>query len=164
MVECILSIPKEDMVQQTITFRKLKGLDTEQLVNLMNLQDLDKITNLNDLVSSFNSNSRTTLDQMAPIMTKTITIRHRNLWFNDQIHEAKYRVRHRGKIWRRYREDHQWRALKDEQNKYKTLLNKSICDIIMGKVLECDKDTKKPYNLVNNLTGSIKTSPMPDDT
>ena len=34
----------------------------------------------------------------------------------------------------------------------------------MGKVLKCDEDTKKLYNLVNNLTGSIKTTPMPDNT
>ena len=54
------------------------SMDTELLVNLMNLQDLDKITNLNDLVSSFNSRSRTTLDQMAPIMTNSITIRNKN--------------------------------------------------------------------------------------
>ena len=52
------------MVQQTITFRKLKGLDTEQQLNLMNLQDLYGITNLIDLVSSFNSRLRTALDQM----------------------------------------------------------------------------------------------------
>ena len=34
----------------------------------------------------------------------------------------------------------------------------------MRKVLECDKDTKKLYNLVNNFTGSIKSNPMPDNT
>ena len=130
----------------------------------MNLQDLDKITNLNDLVSSFDSRSRTALDQMAPIMTNTITNRHKNPWFNDQVHEAKCRVRHSEKIWRRYIDEHQWTALNNEQNKYKTLLHKSKCDTIMGKVLECDKDTKKLYNLVNNLTGSIKFNPMADDT
>ena len=102
------------MVQQTITLRKLKGLDTGQLVNLMNLQDLDEIANLNDLVSSFNSRSRTTLDEMAPIMKKTITIRQKNPWFNDQVHEAKCRVRHREKMWRRFSKDHQWTALKYE--------------------------------------------------
>ena len=164
MVESFLSIQSEDMVQQTITFRTLKGLDTEQLANLMNLQDLDEITNLNDLVSSFNSRSRTALDQMAPIMTKTITIRHKNPWFNDHIHKAKSSLRQREKIWRRYREDHQWTALKDEQNRYKTLLHKSKCGTIMGKVLECDKDTKKLCNLINNLTGIIKTNPVPNIT
>ena len=87
MVECILSIPREDMVQHTTTLQKTKGLDTEQLVNLMNLQGLDEITNLNDLISSFNRISGTALDQMAPFITKTITIRHRNSWFIDKVHE-----------------------------------------------------------------------------
>ena len=34
----------------------------------------------------------------------------------------------------------------------------------MGKILECDTDTKKLYNLVNSLTGSMKSNPMTDDT
>ena len=35
---------------------------------------------------------------------------------------------------------------------------------IKGKVLGCNEDTKKIYNLVNSFTGSIKTNPMPVDT
>ena len=47
---------------------------------------------------------------------------------------------------------------------YKTLLHTSKCDTNTGKVLKYDKDTKKLYNLVNNLKGSIMTNPVPDDT
>ena len=70
--------PKKEHGATYYNLQKHKGLDTEQLVNLMNLQDLDDITNLNELVSLFDRRSRTALVQMAPIMTKTITIRHKN--------------------------------------------------------------------------------------
>ena len=37
-------------------------------------------------------------------------------------------------------------------------------DVISEKVLECDKDTGKLYNLINNITGTTKENPLPDQT
>ena len=55
----------------------------------------------------------------------------------------------------------QWYTLKKERHKYKCMLHE-IKEKITAKVLECDRDSKKLYNLVSNLTGTKPDNPLPE--
>ena len=55
-----------------------------------------------------------------------------------------------------------WQALKSERRKYSIML-KEAKNQIYSDLLECGKNTKKLYKLINNWTGSIKLNPLPDD-
>ena len=56
----------------------------------------------------------------------------------------------------------QWEAFKAEQNRYKMMLLEGRTESLREKINKCNKDTKKLYNLKNNLTNSKTDNPMPD--
>ena len=56
----------------------------------------------------------------------------------------------------------QWEAFKAECNRYKMMLLDARTESLREKIIECNKDTKKLYSLINNLTNSKIDNPMPD--
>ena len=56
----------------------------------------------------------------------------------------------------------QWEAFKAEWNRYKMMLLEARTESLREKINECNKDTKKLYSLINNLTNSKTDNPMPD--
>ena len=56
----------------------------------------------------------------------------------------------------------QWYTLKKEHYKYRCMLHEIKKEKITAKVLECDRDSKKLYDLVSNLTGTKADNPLPE--
>lgn len=54
------------------------------------------------------------------------------------------------------------KAYKNERNKLNKMLFAAKKQEISDKVIKCGKDTKKLYSLVNKLTGTKKSNPMPE--
>ncbi|KAK6189788.1 hypothetical protein SNE40_001781 [Patella caerulea] len=142
-VSITLEAEKDNMRRKTITNRNYKKLDAnalnEMLVFDCNTEDLQS------LVSDFNSVVKQSLDVLVPEKTRTITIRQNKDWFTDELREWRSRVRRRERIYRHYREDHQWTALKKVRNSYNFKLK---------------GDTKKLYQTFNKLTGVVKLNPL----
>ena len=105
--------------------------------------NLDSITmnNLKGFVGQLERNMHLALDKNAPEMSKNIVARKKVPWFTDEIRAQIRIVRRREKIWQKYRQDHQWTALKYEWRKYKNMLATSKKEVISEKVLQCHRDT-----------------------
>ena len=58
-----------------------------------------------------------------------------------------------------YKQNHQWKALQHECDKYRKLLKRTKTDKLSDLVTICGRDMKKLYKLVNNITGSNKANP-----
>ena len=56
----------------------------------------------------------------------------------------------------------QWYTLKKERDKYRSMLHEIKKEKITAKVLECDRNSKKLYDLVSNLTGTKVVNPLPE--
>ena len=102
------------------------------------------------------------LEEHAAEQIKTVTIRSNNPWFNNKVKELKRRVRRREKIWRKYKEEHQWSALKIAWKEHRSALKRSRIRKISEKVNECKENIKKLCSLVHNITGNVKGNPLPD--
>ena len=74
----------------------------------------------------------------------------------------KRKVRKREKIWRKYKEEHQWSALKIAQKEYQSALRRSRISKISEMVNACKGNIKKLCSLVHNITGNVKGNPLPD--
>ena len=118
----------------------------------------------NDLVKKFDNNMKDALNIFAPEVTKTITVRHQNPWFTDDLRTQKKIVRRRERIYKKYGQHHQWQALKGEMTKYKRMIWNSRKEIISNKFLEVRGNTKQLYNLVSKLTSTQQLSPLPEET
>ena len=78
--------------------------------------------------------------------------------------QKKKRVTIQGRVtvWRKHRQDHQWINYTLERNRLNRMLATiKIIAKVSEKVHECGNDTKKLYNLVNNITARANNNPIP---
>ena len=99
-----------------------------------------------------------------PEITKQVTVRKKVPWFTQEIREKKRVVHRRETIWKKYRRDDQWQALKIERSSYRRMLKKAKAESITMMVQDCKRDSKKLYNLAALLMGMVKENPLPDHT
>ena len=59
------------------------------------------------------------LNMVAPEISKTITVRHQNPWFTQELRTQKKIVRRRETVYKKYGQHHQWLALGGKITKYK---------------------------------------------
>ena len=72
-VLCKLSIRREDIQRKTVKYRKLTNIDTEEMAKLIKVATSSE-GNLDDRVRNFNNALTSSLDAVAPVQTKQITI------------------------------------------------------------------------------------------
>ena len=71
------------------------------------------------------------------------------------------KVRRSERIWHKYRENSQWHAYRKEKMKYNNMLKEAKKNTISEKIYACNRDTRKLYKLVSELTSSVKENPLP---
>ena len=117
-----MSLKQDKCERKEIKYRKVKQTDTEKFSNEINIQ-FEQGNNLDEMITILNDELTRLLDIHAPLKTKLHTVRKPNLWFNQELKSQKQRVRRREKIWRRYREEHQWTDLQHERKEYRRMIN-----------------------------------------
>ena len=162
IIHSVLEIPKDNITQKTITYRKYADID--RTVFAADLQfEHSGIENVNDLVSKFEETARAALDQHAPERTKTVTVRGKNPWFTLEVKQQKSTVRKHERLWRKSRSEHHWKVLQTERRLYRDLIRRTKVAVLSSKVLECKGDTKKLYQLFNSISGKKSDNPMPEN-
>ena len=128
--------------------------------------DLSNITlsEVGDMVNAFNNQLENALDNNAPEITKQVTVRKKVPWFTQEIREKKRVVCRRETIWKKYRRDDQWQALKIERSSYRQMREMAKAESITMMIKDCNRDSKKLYNLAALLMGKVKENPLPDHT
>ena len=90
------------------------------------------------------------------------TNRPKHLWYNTVIRNQCKIIRNREKIWRRCRQDHQWKAYKIERDIYNHLFTYNKKQEITCQSSQ-EKKTQKNFKIVNNVTSKKQDNPMPDE-
>ena len=81
-----LALSKPPNIRKTVTSRALKNLDVEAFIDAVNLGGLlDDNQCLASAISRYEQFLEDTLDQMAPIRSRLITIRNNAPWYSDEI-------------------------------------------------------------------------------
>ena len=83
-----------------------------------------------------------------------------NLWFNNTLQEQWKIVKNRERTWRKYREQHHWKAYTMKRNKYICQLHYFKQQSISKRILDCKRDTKELFLLINKLTGNTIQNPL----
>ena len=142
------------MTRKEVSYRKINEIDLDELSqdikfnpNYYNNKTVD------ELVFVLEKTLKEALDKHASEVWRIVTVRQKAPWFNKQVLEQKRMVRKRERTWKKYKLQHQWKALYDEKKKYRSILSKARCEVISSKVAECKSNVKSLYSLVNNITG-----------
>jgi hypothetical protein len=108
-VFCEFDLPKENMTRKTVTYRKYRDIDYDELANDLHFEMSDT-QSVDQLVATFQHNIQVAIDKHAPQRRKTLTLRKHNVWFTDEVYRQKCLVRKKERIWRGAKEVHHWRA------------------------------------------------------
>ena len=157
-----LSLKREDIQRKTVTYRKLTDIDPEEMAKHINVASGSE-SNLDERVKDFNNALTSSLNAVAPVQTKQITIQRTVPWFTDDGRDLTKCMRRREAIWRKYKRDDTWIAFKVARSKYRAELHRAKRGILSDKVCDCGNDTRKLYALVNALTGvPYNVNPLPE--
>ena len=148
VVLCQTSIEREDIETKSVTYRNLKDLDRQAFEDEMRTEYPDN-QKLYELIRSFESNLKDALGKVAPGKTKKITSRRKQPCFGEQLKSQKQCIRRREKIWKKCRLESNWKAVKIEPRKYRDMLREAKIEMVSNLVLECGRDTKKLYKVIN---------------
>ena len=130
----------------------------------MYICDLLSINGLSELVGAMENNIQNALDSQASLKKKQLPVQTRVPWFTNELKQQKQTVRNREQIWRRYRAEHQWTALKTERKRYIAMIRRAKTHTFSSQIIDAGKDTKKLFSLINTMTGSKKSNPPPPST
>ena len=138
-----------------MTFRRIKGVDLRALSDEIFSSGLCTNTpdTLSDLVTCYNSTLASSLDQHAPLITKTIPARPLVPWFNDDIKEAR---KQRRKAERRRRHtglEADLRVYKATKNNTNSLMNEARKVFFKGFIEDNSTDQKKLFSSTKRLLG-----------
>ena len=120
-------------------------MDTDAYVKDLLLTKITDDLELDTMIDAFQQELVRALDEHAPMIGKRLHTRKSKPWFREDIKEQKQKVHRRERIWRRYREDHQWLAFKSEKKKYREMLKEAKINSVSKLIIECGRDDKKLY-------------------
>lgn len=153
--------PKQKPTEKTISFRKFKDVPIEKVVKDMNLQDINFDTeDINVIIQDFENRVENSIDNYAPITTKTFKMRE-NRWYNNVLREQKIKMRKKEKIWRKYKQNHQLLSYKAERLQFLYQLRKLKKEILLSDIIEHRGDSKYLYKFVSKLWGQKIENPLP---
>ncbi|XP_077981930.1 uncharacterized protein LOC144436936 [Glandiceps talaboti] len=153
--------------ENTVTFRQYKKINKEAFRNdilnsslcdhaLLNNSDLDS------LVSTYNTVLTELLDKHAPLITKRFTTRPTLPWINDEIRLTRRLRRRAERKWRQNQNHNSRLTFKQFRNKLSNRLENACTDYYCNAVSECQGDQKKLYSIVNSLMRPPKLTLLPD--
>ena len=148
-----ITCPKPHKPSKIIQFRKWSNLDLEHFKSKLSssLADSTATSDVNTMVDVYNQTLKSCLDDLLPVRSKTITEHFNCPYFNDEIRAAKQCRRKLERQWRKSRSDHH-RALYVNQCKFvTTLLKRAKAEYYQTKVIECKKDQKALFRVLNEL-------------
>ena len=101
-----VSIPKNAVVTRSVKLRKFKDIDITALMHDFIPENISA-TDINEAVTTFDTELTRILDKHAPIKDRKVTDRKKEPWFEEHIKLQKKFVRNRESIWRKYHKKYQ---------------------------------------------------------
>ena len=152
-VEMSFNIPKVSLKHQELQYQKIKSIDSKLFGKAIDIHSLLNIDDFEELASKFSGNLKSTLDAMAPFKTKVVTQHPPKAWFNGGITKQKQVERNGECIFKKYKSESTWLALKAERYKLHNTIYLANKDHISDLVAGCGNDSGKLYKPVNHLIG-----------
>ena len=152
---------------KTISFRNYKKIDMDYFLREINKQFQDSqspssVDEYENLVDSYDSIISSLIDQFAPLKTRTINLRPKAPWMDDEIFKEKKIKRKYERKWRLSKNPANKLKYKDQQKKYDRLLNTSRKNYLSNLILQNQKDPKSLFKLINSLLTNSKRNIFPD--
>ena len=165
-VVATISIMRPEIERKRVQTRSLKKIDHTQMDEDIQelVKEAENIQDVHNLVELYNRKLSEILDKHAPIKEKIVTVRPQYPWYTEEAKRAKNAMRKAERQMRVHKTAEARSDYKACRNRYNQVLNDAKDASISEKVLECQKNSKKLYALIANITGKKTNNPMPETT
>jgi hypothetical protein len=158
-----LDIKKIPWPIKMIKCRKTRKVKIEKIKDDINIlsEKMSEITELDQLVSKYNTGLDTILNKHAPEKTIRVKMRGKKPWSSEEICPDKTLKRNLENKMKRTNLTVDKQNYKHQRNKYNTLLNDLRGRDIMEKVMEKKDDPKGLFRILNRAQYKKIEAPMP---
>ena len=162
-IKCHLSLGKPPKEMKKVTFRKLTQIDFEKFNSDLcdKFESLQQLTDIDALVTAYNSTLCKILDKHAPEQEKIITIRNKRRRFTDDLREEKKKRRRLERRWRRTKSAVDGDKFVEQKLRIRNLLEESDTAFYSNLVIEDSQSTKGLFKVLNNMLNKKTESPLP---
>ena len=157
-----INVKKTRPKQEVIKIRKIHQITSNQWQKEYNEDNMSLNPNLEELVQSFNTELKWTLDKLAPEKETKLSLKTKHPWYSQEQKAHKAKVRRLEQKWLKHKLDSCWEAYKSERNKYYAILKCKKTECYRTKVQDCKGDSCKLHQLVNSLTSKPPEEAWPD--
>eukprot|EP00112_Aurelia_sp_Birch-Aquarium-sp1_P020503 Seg53.6 transcript_id=Seg53.6/GoldUCD/mRNA.D3Y31 product="hypothetical protein" protein_id=Seg53.6/GoldUCD/D3Y31 len=162
-IKCHLSLGKPPKERKKVTFRKLTQIDFEQFNSDLcdKFASFQQLTDIDALVTAYDSTLCKILDKHAPEQEKIITIRNKHRGFTDDLRDEKKKKRRLERRWRRTKSAVDRDKFVQQKLRLRNLLEDSDTVFYSNLVMENSHSTKGLFKVLNNMLNKKTESPLP---
>ena len=156
---------KPSLSVKTVSYRKYKAINIQDFQSDLAKSNLctNHTNSLDELVSCYDETLKATLDKHAPLLTKTVVVRPRVPWFNEEIREAKRERRRAEKKWRKTKNSVDLTIFKVKRNAVVSLMNKARKEFYTNFIEENSYDQRKLFKASKSLLNCKPCNAIPSD-
>ncbi|XP_072037282.1 uncharacterized protein [Amphiura filiformis] len=161
-VYCTINRVKPDLPKITRSMRNFRNFDQPSFgTELKEKISCVECDDINDMVTCYTDICNCLLDKYAPVTTKSVSVRCRLPWYNDEIREARRKRRKFERKWRKSHLDQDHLVYLDQAHLVNDMIIRAKTDFFRAKISEAN--SKDLFSTVNNLLNrSVKSLPMHD--
>ena len=163
MVSIDLQLHKLRYPRQKKIIRDKTRITAKALLTNFTTLILDSNDSLDQACNKLNTELHNALEKTAPLKTIICSDKPRQPWFNKYVRGQQKIVRSRQRAWSRYRQPNHWMAYTKERNIYTQLMVYHKQQMITKKILDCGRDSKQLFSMVNAITNNEQINTLPDN-
>lgn len=162
-----LTLEKPQLPKQEVTYRKVKDITTDGLTAAIKASGLcsTEISGmpLHMLTGLYDTELKKIMDLLAPVKTRTITVRPEAEWYNTTIRVAKQERRQAERLWRKTGLTVHRDMYMDRRSTVNSLIEQAKTTHYRTAIAENQNDTKQLFSIITTLLGKKKTTTLPAD-
>jgi len=160
-----INVKKPLLPQKHIQYRKTRQVTKEALCDALATTPLMDASleqaSLDELILLYDQSMRNVLDRVAPLKSRTITLRPEALWYTDDIRAAKQSRRQFERLWRSSGLAVHREMFVAAKNQVKALIQQAKKNYYRNRVAECNGNNGQLFRVVTCIAGFDTSSPLP---
>ena len=163
IIVCKLVSNKPRPIRKEIIYRNIAAIDKQTFAH--DLCDTQLVTTPADdivtLCDQYKSQLLALIDDHAPLIRRTVNVRARQPWRNDELQRMRQHVRQAERKWRHTRLVVHRQIYTNLRDTFKHSISSAKSDYYCAKIESSSGNTKQMYHITNDLMGRTRQTVLP---
>ena len=162
-MECELHQPKPKCLKRHVEYRKYAAIDNGQFAADLEASDIHAPElDPTALLARYDSCLCLLVDDHAPIVSRTITVRPMTPWYTSELSVEKRDLRRAERVWRQSGLTVHRQIYTGRRNNFRTSLKKARSEHYLSEIKKAGGNMRLIYKISNALLGRDVDKPLPE--